>query len=188
MLRQQGAAMRDDGASFRRVAIMGNGGSGKTWLARRLSLFLDLAPVHLDDVYWQSGPFGVSRDKAMVAEEVRQLSHGPHWIVEGVYGWLIDVVLPRATLLIFLDLPEEECIANVRARGKQRNESDQDFAELIDWVSKYRQRKNNWNSFETHLRLYDDFQNEKVRLKSRTEIADYAEQLSISCRRPSAED
>lgn len=167
----------DAGKGLNRVAIMGNGGSGKTWLARRLSLCLDRAPVHLDDVRWQPGAAGVARDKAIVIEDVRQLSHAPRWIVEGVYGWLIDVVLPRTTLLIFLDLPEDECIANVKARGKQRNESDQSFAELIDWVSQYRQRKNNWNSFETHLRLYDEFQNEKVRLRSRTEISDFLERL-----------
>jgi adenylate kinase family enzyme len=169
--------MADVRENLRRVAIMGNGGSGKTWLAKRLALCLDRAPVHLDDVHWQAGPFGVARDKAIVAEEIRQLSHGRRWIVEGVYGWLIDVVLPRATLLIFLDLPEEECIANIRRRGKQRNESDENFAELIDWVSKYRERKNNWNSFETHMRLFDQFQNEKVRLRSRTEIIGYAENL-----------
>jgi adenylate kinase family enzyme len=162
---------------FRRVAIMGNGGSGKTWLARRLALCLDRAPVHLDEVYWQQGESGVARDKAVVAEEIRQLSHASDWIVEGVYGWLIDVVLPRTTLLIFLDLPEDVCVANVKARGKQMGESDQGFEELIEWVSKYRQRRNNWNSFETHMRMFDGFTNEKVRLRSRTEIIDYAERI-----------
>ena len=163
---------------FRRIAIMGNGGSGKTWLARKLSLCLNVAPVHLDDVYWQPGGHGVARDKSIVIEEIRQLSHTSRWLMEGVYGWLIDVVLPRTTLLIFLDLPEDECMANIRARGKQRGESDESFVELIDWVSKYRARRNNWNSFESHSRMFELFQNEKVRLKSRTEITDYADRLS----------
>ncbi len=163
---------------LRRVAIMGNGGSGKTWLARRLSLALDRAPVHLDDVHWQPGPHGIARDKAIVIEEVRQLSLTSRWLIEGVYGWLINVILPRTTMLVFLDLPEDECIASIRARGKQRGESDESFEELIDWVSKYRERRNNWSSFESHIRMFEEFPNEKVRLGSRTEIIEYLDRVN----------
>ncbi len=166
--------------ALRRVAIMGNGGSGKTRLARQLSLCLDRAPVHLDDIYWQPGPHGagIARDKAIVIEEIRELSLTSRWIIEGVYGWLINVILPRATTLIFLDLPEDECIANIKARGKQRGENDESFEELIDWVSKYRERRNNWNSFESHLRMFEEFSNEKVRLTGRTEILEYLDRLA----------
>lgn len=163
------------GETFRRIMIMGNGGSGKTWLSKRLAPCLVRNPVHLDDIYWQPGRYGAARDKATVIEEIRRLSHEHEWLVEGVYGWLVNVVLPRTTLLLFLDLPEAECVANVRARGKQGGETQESFEELIDWVSKYRERRNNWNSFETHLRLFDGFANEKVRLKSRTQIIDYAD-------------
>lgn len=165
---------------LRRVAIMGNGGSGKTWLARQLSLLLDRAPVHLDDIYWQPGPHGngIARDKAIVIEEIRELSLTSGWIIEGVYGWVINVILPRATTLVFLDLPEDECIANIRARGKQGGETDASFEELIDWASKYRERRNNWNSFESHLRMFEEFPNEKVRLRSRTEVFEYLDKMT----------
>jgi adenylate kinase family enzyme len=170
--------MQED--SLCRIVVMGNGGSGKTWLAKRLAPCLDLEPVHMDLVYWQPGRFGIARDKAVVAEEIRQISHGPTWLMEGVYGWLIHVALPRATSLIFLDLPEDECVANVRARGKQGGETQESFDELVDWVSKYRERQNNWNSFQAHMKMFDDFENEKVRLRSRTQIIDYAERLCPS--------
>ncbi len=165
---------------LRRVAIMGNGGSGKTWLARQLSLLLDRAPVHLDDIYWQPGPHGkgIARDKAVVIEEIRELSLTSGWIIEGVYGWLINVILPRTTTLVFLDLPEDECIGNIKARGKQRGENDESFEELIDWASKYRERRNNWNSFESHLRMFEEFPNEKVRLKGRTEVFEYLDKMT----------
>ncbi|SFB64277.1 Adenylate kinase [Rhizobium sp. NFR07] len=162
---------------FRRVAIIGNGGSGKTWLAKRLAPCLGLHPTHMDLVYWQPGRFGLARDKTVVAEEIRQLSYQDEWLMEGVHGWLINVLLPRTTLLIFLDLPEDECVANVTLRGKQGGETQESFDELIDWVSKYRERRNNWNSFQTHARMFDEFANEKVRLKSRTQIIDYADRV-----------
>jgi len=163
---------------LRRVAIMGNGGSGKTWLARQMSLLLDRAPVHLDDVYWQPGQHGTARDKAIVIEEIRELSLTSGWIIEGIYGWLINVILPRTTTLVFLDLPEDECIGNIKARGKQRGENDESFEELIDWASKYRERRNNWNSFESHLRMFEEFPNEKVRLKGRTEVFEYLDKMT----------
>jgi adenylate kinase family enzyme len=170
---------RREREAFRRVVIMGNGGAGKTWLAKRIAPCLGLQPIHMDLVYWQPGQFGLARDKTIVAEEIRQLSYQPEWLMEGVYGWLIDVVLPRATLIIFLDLPESECVANVRARGKQGGETEENFRELIDWVSKYRERRNNWNSFQTHARMFDEFANEKVRLRSRTDIIDYADRICV---------
>jgi len=34
-----------------------------------------------------------------------EVSTQPLWIIEGVYGWLAEVALPRATALIWLDLP-----------------------------------------------------------------------------------
>ena len=166
------------GETFRRIMIMGNGGSGKTWLSKRLAPCLVRNPVHLDDIYWQPGRYGAVRDKATVIEEIRRLSREHEWLVEGVYGWLVNVILPRATTLVFLDLPEDECIANIRARGKQRGESDESFAELLDWVSKYRERKNNWNSFESHLRMFEEFPNEKVRLKGRTEVFEYLDKMT----------
>jgi adenylate kinase family enzyme len=156
-----------------RIVIMGNGGSGKTWLACKLASRINLVPVHLDDVYWQPGRYGIARDKAVVIEEVKALCQTDTWLMEGVYGWLVNVILPRANRLIWLDLPEDECVANVRERGMQGGESRESFEELLTWISEYRARKNNWNSFDAHLKLFEDYSGAKHRLISRSETADY---------------
>ncbi|MFY9956597.1 hypothetical protein [Bradyrhizobium sp.] len=39
--------------------------------------------------------------KRMVADAAAESK----WIIEGVYGWLAELALPRATSLIWLDLP-----------------------------------------------------------------------------------
>jgi len=159
---------------------MGNGGSGKTWLAKRLAERFGMEAVHLDDVYWQPGRYGVARDKAVVIEEVKVLAEGEAWLMEGVYGWLVNVILPRSSLLLWLDLGEEECVANVRTRGIQGGESEESFEGLVTWVSEYRIRKNNWNSFDAHLKLFDGFAGSKFRLRSREEIAAYLKGISSS--------
>ncbi|MDQ0136195.1 adenylate kinase family enzyme [Neorhizobium galegae] len=161
--------------TFRRIVIMGNGGSGKTWLALRLSEPLGLPLVHLDDVHWKPGRYGIARDRAVVHEDVRRMAAGEAWLIEGVYGLYVDIALPRTTTLIWLDLSEEECVANIMRRGIQGGESQESFDGLVKWVSEYRARKNNWNSFEGHLKLYESFSGQKARLTNRDEITAYAE-------------
>ncbi|WP_117191827.1 P-loop NTPase family protein [Rhizobium terrae] len=159
----------------RRIVIMGNGGSGKTWLARRLVESLRLPLVHLDDVHWEPGRYGIARDRALVHEEVKRIAAGEAWLIEGVYGLYVGLALPRTTALIWLDLSEEECVANVRQRGIQGGESRESFDGLVKWVSEYRARKNNWNAFDGHLKLYEGFAGAKARLYSREQILGYAE-------------
>lgn len=156
---------------------MGNGGSGKTWLALRLAEALGLPLVHLDDVHWEPGRYGIARDRAVVHGDVRTIAAGEAWLLEGIYGLYVDIALPRTTMLVWLDLSEEECVANTMRRGIQGGESQESFDGLVKWVSEYRTRKNNWNSFDAHLKLYESFSGQKVRLRSRTEIGAYVEKL-----------
>lgn len=48
---------------------------------------------------------------------VQQVASGEHWIIEGVYGWLAQEAIPRATMLIWLDIPVHERLENVKKRG-----------------------------------------------------------------------
>ena len=52
-----------------KTIIIGNGGSGKTWLARRLVAGGDTPIIHLDDLFWEPGGF----DKKRGADEVDRL-------------------------------------------------------------------------------------------------------------------
>ncbi|AKR55583.1 ATPase AAA [Youhaiella tibetensis] len=161
-----------------RILIFGNGGSGKTSLARALGQKLGLPIIHLDDLRWEPGQYGVARDNQVVANEVREASlRDENWIMEGVYGWLAGVAMPRATQLIWLDLPEEECLANVRERGVQGGGSDEGFAELLVWISEYRLRRNS-SCHAAHLQLFEDFPGSKAMLGSRGEMAAFVADFS----------
>lgn len=156
--------------SSQRVLVLGNGGAGKTWLASRLGLRLDIPVVHLDDLHWEPGHSGVARDKTRRDADVLDIAKGDRWIMEGVYGQLADLVFGRLTAFLWIDLPESQCVANVRARGRQPGESKEQFEDLVSWVSAYRSRQKNWNSFETHQRLFDLYPGSKLRLTGRDEM------------------
>ncbi|MGM4879112.1 AAA family ATPase [Rhizobium leguminosarum] len=167
-------------ATFDRMLIMGNGGAGKSWLARRVGEQLHHPVVHLDDMHWEPGRYGIDRDRALRDEMVKAAAEGNAWVMEGVYGQLANIVLNRTTILVWIDLPEEECIANIKLRGIQGGETETQFDGLLKWVAEYRSRTNNWNSWETHARLFSVFTRPKFLLSSREAVTDFADRLSTS--------
>ena len=157
-----------------RTLIIGNAGSGKTWLAGQLAALSGLPTLHLDDLRWTPGQYGKARDNQLVMDDVAQAAEADAWLMEGVFGWLAKIATPRATQLIWIDLPESECLANIRARGIQGGGSEADFEALLIWVSEYRLR-NNSSCFAAHLKLFEAFEGTKARLFGRTEMAGYLE-------------
>ena len=156
-----------------RLLITGNSGSGKTWLGERLSERLAVPLVRLDDVYWEDAYGGKERDKRVVFDEVAGRATQSSWVMEGVYGWLLPAALPRATEFIFLDLPVDECLDNVRRRGNQGS-GDEAFAALLAWAAEYPKR-DNANSRLAHQRLWDGFAGARRILRNRAEIERYLE-------------
>ncbi len=152
-----------------RTLIIGNGGSGKTWLALRLGAALRRPAIHLDDLRWEPGNYGVARDNQLVVDEVMLAGQADRWLMEGVYGWLAKAVLHRATTLVWIDLPEAECIANVRARGIQGGGSAEAFEALLTWISEYRIRTNS-SCFAAHSQMFEAFTGNKAQLRSRAEM------------------
>jgi adenylate kinase family enzyme len=155
-----------------RVLITGNGGSGKTWLGQRLAERLSVPLVRLDDLYWDGAYGGRERDKRVVFDEVATRAAEPSWVIEGVYGWLLPAALPRATEFIFLDLPVDACLDNVRRRGNQGSGDEAAFAALLAWVAEYPNRENS-NSRLTHRRLWDGFAGSREILRRRDELDAY---------------
>jgi hypothetical protein len=97
-------------------------------------------------------------------------------VIEGVYGWLAEVALPRATALIRLDMPWAICRDSLLARGQRRGGTEADFAELMAWAEAYWTRQTP-SSFAGHLRLFESFLGAKRRLRDRQEIQVFLAEL-----------
>ena len=85
-----------------------------------------------------------------------------------MYGWLAEVVVPRATALIWLDIPWEVCREGLLARGQRRRGTEADFSELLKWAEAYWDRQTP-TSFAGHQRLFEDFSAAKFRIRARKE-------------------
>ena len=88
---------------LRRVVVIGTTGSGKTTLARDLARALGTVHVEFDP--YRHGP---NWTETPDGEFVRQLAHalsGDRWVADGNYSVTRDTVWPRATTIVWLDLP-----------------------------------------------------------------------------------
>ncbi len=121
----------------------------------------------------------MARDKQQAADLVAAAAQGDRWIIEGVYGWLAQIALPRASALLWLDLPDAECLAGLRQRGIQGGGSAADFEALLVWAAGYRHRTNS-NSYLAHEKIFADFAGGKLRLTSRDAVSAFSEMPATS--------
>jgi uridine kinase len=154
-----------------RIIIMGNSGSGKTWLAGRLGRALGLATTDLDDIHWRSGRYDQKRDKGEAIQLALAAASGQAWIVEGVYGWLIAPISEKASFLVWLDLNWDECYGNLKKRCEGNTDSPS-FHDLMVWAEDYWNRQTP-SSFSGHKAIFEDFTGSKARLRTRRSVAEF---------------
>ena len=162
--------------AIQRTVVIGNSGSGKSTLAARLAALADVPAIDLDALHWEGSGYGAKREEAVARELVRDAAAASRWVIEGVYGWLAEVALPRATALIWLDLHWSVCREALLARGQRRGGTEADFAKLMAWAEAHWTRHSH-SSFAGHLRLFDDFGGIKRRLRDRQEVDEFMAQV-----------
>lgn len=163
---------------FERIIIIGNSGSGKTWLGNILSHRKEIPLFHMDAIRWDNNGYEIRRSLTDINKDLEAIKKKDQWILEGVFGKMAQGCLPFSTKLIWLDLPWEDCKQNLLFRGPQFDdflnplEKEEALTQLIKWASEHESRNdaNSWNFFKG---LYNDFTNEKYYLQSRKEIADF---------------
>ena len=158
-----------------KIVIIGNSGSGKTWLASRMAATMPASVVHLDDIFWEPGGFDKKRDREEVELLIQQSKAGTAWIVEGVFGELAQQYLDVAELFVWLDIDWHICQTRLEKRGSEskihldREQSEEGLRKLTEWASSYYQRRD-LSSYDGHKSLFKKFSGNKVRLMSRSDV------------------
>jgi adenylate kinase family enzyme len=164
-----------------RTVIIGNSGSGKSHLAELLSRIYSVPIIYLDRLFWMPGGFNEKRSEDEVRNEIEQKRKDNSWIVEGVFGELAGLFLPRAQALIYLDVNWAVCHASLMARGSCSSrqlapvKAEENFENLLLWAEQYWTRTD-WRSRIGHLRLFDDFTGLKFKFTTRAEVDEFFEQ------------
>jgi adenylate kinase family enzyme len=99
---------------MRRVAVLGSGGSGKTWLAERIGERLDL-PVHELDLL----SFAANRSPIPASEferRQRELVEGERWVIDGNHLPTAPIRLRAADTVVYLDRSTTACLRGLAIR------------------------------------------------------------------------
>ena len=101
-----------------RFHIIGSSGSGKTTFARRLAERLGLPHVELDALHL--GPDWTPVDREVFAQRVRDATEGDGWVCDGNYSAVRPMIIERADVVVWLDLPLRTCLRRVIRRTIRR--------------------------------------------------------------------
>ncbi len=121
---------------MKRILVIGSSGAGKSTYAVALGRLLKLPVIHLDKEFWQPGWVQMSREDWR--EKARELVRRDSWVMDGTYDNSLDIRLPRADTVIFLDYPRRICLWHAVRRiaanhGQVRSDMAEGCPEKIDW-------------------------------------------------------
>ena len=94
-----------------KIFITGNAGAGKTSLAKQLGEKLQITPLSLDGIVWQSG--WKSTSELERTARINHITNTKTWIIDGVSKY----VLGMANIIIFLDIKRSTCYLRLMKRN-----------------------------------------------------------------------
>lgn len=124
---------------MKRILILGSCGAGKSTLAKRLHDILGIDIIHLDQHYWK--PSWTRTESEEWQKKVEDLIKEESWIMDGNYRSTMDLRLPQADAIIWLDFSPPVCFYRIVKRRLKNNRVDalagckeRISFELLKWV------------------------------------------------------
>ena len=102
---------------YKRVAVIGCPGGGKSTFSRALRDATGLPLYHLDALYWRPDRTTLPREEFYPL--MQEIIAREEWIIDGNYQSTLEWRVAACDLLVFLDFPAEVCLSGVRARKGQ---------------------------------------------------------------------
>lgn len=161
---------------YKRIYIIGSVGSGKTTMARNLSLSQGIPWYELDNIVY-TGITGNDKKREVKERDLifRKIVHKEAWIMEGVYRAYFDEALEKADLIIFLDTPYLKRKFRITKRwflqrlGKIRTNYNPTFkmlGRMYRWSRKFKDQR------EHILRRLEDYNDKLVIMRDNKKYRD----------------
>lgn len=99
----------------KKIWVIGNSGSGKSYYSEQLSKRLGLKKYCLDDYFWLPG--WQIKEITAFRQSVNDLMKEDSWIIEGVYSQISSDLLQKIDSVIWLDPPLYKLIYRVMKRS-----------------------------------------------------------------------
>lgn len=159
----------------KKIIILGNSGSGKSTIARKLSEEYNLKHLDLDTLAWlKTDPPQRKKIQDSQIEIERFMRDREGWIIEGCYSDLIELIIPESDELIYMDLPIEICIQNAKERPwephkyQSKAEQDDNLEMLINWIKDYDKREDEFSK-KRHDDIFKRYPKSKRKISTRVD-------------------
>ncbi len=143
----------DKERDIKRIHILGISGSGKSYLAKKLSSLLKINSFDLDDIFWLK-KYTKKRAINSRKKKLKRLTSKRKWIIEGVYSTWVDDSISKADLVILLESSPNilswRIFKRYILRGKNR-ESLKDMYKLIKFARSYRKKEGHYYKYKSLL-------------------------------------
>lgn len=132
-----------------KIYIIGGPGSGKTYLAEKLSKGLGIQHYDLDELQWdnKSDSYGVKRKPDERDRLLADVLNRNDWIIEGVYYAWCKQCFSEADTIYVLSVPRYKYRYRIVRRFVRRKlgleqgkkETLRSLSQLLKWADKYQQ-------------------------------------------------
>ena len=113
--------------NYKKVIVLGNNGSGKSYFSKRLAEITGLPLIHLDLLYWKENWTHPSREEW--AEIQRKLVANEQWIIDGMHVSTLEIRFREADAVFFLDIDLKTCLDAIMEREEEKRS---DFPSFLD--------------------------------------------------------
>ena len=130
-----------------KIHIIGYSGTGKTYLAKKLSNKYNIPHYDLDNIYWDnsSQKYGVKTEIEKRNKLLQNILEKDDWIIEGIYYKWLEQSFKNADIIYILDLPKYIYKFRIIKRFIKRKlkletgkkETLKSLLDLLKWTDKF---------------------------------------------------
>ena len=161
--------------------MRGTSGAGKSTVGRLAAERLGVPFVELDAL--RHGPGWVETPDDLFRDAVAGVVQRDAWVIDGNYAVVRDLVLERATAVVWLDLPRwlvmtQVCYRSVTRAALRRELWNGNREQVRTWVQPEHPMRWAWATHARRRAEYERMMDERwVRLRSRREITAWLDSL-----------
>ena len=158
-----------------KIYIIGCSGTGKTYLAKKLSNKYNIPHYDLDNIYWDNSfqKYGIKTEVEKRDKLLKNILEKDSWIIEGIYYKWLEQSFKDADIIYILDLPKYIYKFRIIKRFIKRKlrleagkkETLKSLLNLLKWTDKFQ----NENMKEI-IKIFEKYKEKVHFIKNKNEI------------------
>ena len=158
-----------------KIYVIGCSGTGKTYLAKKLSNKYNIPHYDLDNIYWDnsSEKYGLKTEIEKRDKLLQNILEKDDWIIEGIYYKWLEQSFKDADIIYILDLPKYIYKFRIVKRFVKRKlkleiakkETLKSLLDLLKWTDKFQNE-----DMKEIIKILEKYKEKVYFIKSKKEI------------------